>query len=64
VLTLWGGGGGLGARPEDVPGIGEPEEKELCADPPPLSVMTTDQADVAWFFREVFDWDLPRSPFP
>ena len=32
--TLWGGGGGLGARPEDVPRVGEPQEKELCAGPP------------------------------
>ena len=31
---LWGGGGGLGARPEDVPRVGEPQEKELCADFP------------------------------
>jgi hypothetical protein len=57
--TLWGGGGGLGARPEDVPGIREPEEKELCASPLLLSVMTTNQADAARYFREVFDWDLP-----
>jgi ribonuclease HI len=25
----------------------------------PLSVMTTDQADAARYFREVFDWDFP-----
>jgi hypothetical protein len=31
---LWGGGGGLGARPESVPRVGEPQEKELCAGPP------------------------------
>jgi hypothetical protein len=30
---LWGGGG-LGARPEGVPQVGEPQEKELCAIPP------------------------------
>jgi hypothetical protein len=34
MLTLWGGGGGLGARPEGVPRVGEPQEKELCAGPP------------------------------
>jgi hypothetical protein len=33
VTTLWGWGGGLGAHPEDVPIIREPEEKELCAGP-------------------------------
>jgi hypothetical protein len=33
--TLWGGGG-LGACPENVPGIGEPKEKELCAGSPAL----------------------------
>jgi hypothetical protein len=33
VPTLWGGGG-LGARPEDVPRAGELQEKELCAGPP------------------------------
>jgi hypothetical protein len=59
VLTLWGGGGGIGAHPEGVPRDGEPQEKELCADPPPLSAMPTDQVEVAMFFREVFDWDHP-----
>jgi hypothetical protein len=33
VHMLWRGGGGLGACPEDMPGIGEPEEKELFAGP-------------------------------
>jgi hypothetical protein len=56
---LWGGGGGLRARLEDMPGVGEPQEKELCAAPPPLSVMTTDQADAARYLREVFNWVLP-----
>jgi hypothetical protein len=55
--TLWEGGR-LGVRPADVPGIGDPEEKELCAGPPPLSVLMTDQADATWYFREVFNWDL------
>jgi hypothetical protein len=32
VPTLWGGGG-FEACPADVPGIGEPEVKELCAGP-------------------------------
>jgi hypothetical protein len=32
VPTLWGGGG-LGARSEGVPRVGEPQEKELCAGP-------------------------------
>jgi hypothetical protein len=31
--TLWGGGGGLRARPEGMPRVGEPKEKELCAGP-------------------------------
>jgi hypothetical protein len=57
VPALWEGG--LGARPEDVPGIGEPKEKEVCAGPPPLLVMTTDQADATRYFREVFNWDFP-----
>jgi hypothetical protein len=34
VHMLWGGGGGLGARPEVVPGIGKLEEKELCPGSP------------------------------
>jgi hypothetical protein len=34
VPTLSGEGGELGARPEDMPGVGEPKEKELCAGPP------------------------------
>jgi hypothetical protein len=34
VHTLWRGRRGLGAHPKDVPGIGKPEEKELCAGPP------------------------------
>jgi hypothetical protein len=34
LTMLWGGGGGLGASPADVPKIGEPKEKELCAGPP------------------------------
>jgi hypothetical protein len=45
-------------------GIGEHEEKELYAGPPPLSVLTTDQAEAARFFREVFDWDLPHPLLP
>jgi hypothetical protein len=32
--TLWGGGGGLGARPEGMPRVGESQEKDLCAGPP------------------------------
>jgi hypothetical protein len=32
--TLWGGEGRLGAHPEGVPPVGEPQEKELCAGPP------------------------------
>jgi hypothetical protein len=32
--TLWGGGGGLGARPEGMPQAGETQEKELYVDPP------------------------------
>jgi hypothetical protein len=27
--------------------------------PPPLSAMSTDQAETAQYFREVFNWDLP-----
>jgi hypothetical protein len=33
VPTLWGEGG-LGAGPEGVPQVGEPQKKELCAGPP------------------------------
>jgi hypothetical protein len=57
--TLWGGGGGLGACPDGMPRVGEPQDKELCAGPPPLSAMSTDQVEVARFFREVFEWDRP-----
>jgi hypothetical protein len=32
---LWGGEGGLGARPEGVPRVEEPQEKELYASPSP-----------------------------
>jgi hypothetical protein len=39
VLTLWGGGG-FGARSADVPGIIEPQEKELSAGP--LSLLVDD----------------------
>jgi hypothetical protein len=35
------------------------QEKELCAGPPPLSVMLTDQVEVARFFQEVFEWETP-----
>jgi hypothetical protein len=34
VSMLWGGGRGLGAHPEGVPQVGEPQEKELCVGPP------------------------------
>jgi hypothetical protein len=34
VPRLWGGEGRLGALPEGVPQVGEPQEKELCAGPP------------------------------
>jgi hypothetical protein len=59
TCPLCGGGGGLGARPEGVPRAGEPGEKELCTVPPPLSAMSTDQVEVARFFREVFEWEPP-----
>jgi hypothetical protein len=59
VPTLWGGGGGLAAHPEGMPQVGEPQEKELCAGPSPLSAMLTDQVEVARFFREVFKLDRP-----
>jgi hypothetical protein len=34
MSTLWGGGRGLGAHPDGMPQVGEPQEKELCAGPP------------------------------
>jgi hypothetical protein len=34
-------------------------EKKLCAGPPPLLIMSMDQAEMARYFREVFNWGLP-----
>jgi hypothetical protein len=46
------------------PELESPRRKNFSVGPPPLLVMTTDQADAAQFFREVFDWDLPRPSLP
>jgi hypothetical protein len=32
---------------------------ELVQVPPPLSALSTDQVELARFFWEVFNWDLP-----
>jgi hypothetical protein len=53
---LWGGGGGLGARPEEVSRAGEPRRRNFVQVPPLLSAMSTDQVEVARFFREVYEW--------
>jgi hypothetical protein len=31
---------------------------------PPLSAMKKDQVEVARFFQEVYDWDLPQPTQP
>jgi hypothetical protein len=34
-----------------------PKRKNFVQAPSPLSAKLTDQVEVAWFFREVFEWD-------
>jgi hypothetical protein len=41
------------------PELESPRIRHSVQVPPPLSAMSTDQAETAWFFREVFNWDLP-----
>jgi hypothetical protein len=40
------------------PDLENPKRRNFVQAPPPLSVLTTDQADAARYFRKVFDWDL------
>jgi hypothetical protein len=46
---------GLGA----CPGLESPRRRNFVQVPLPLSVMSTDQVEVARFFREVFEWNPP-----
>jgi hypothetical protein len=39
------------------PELESPRRRNFVQVPPPLSAMSTDQVEVARFFREVFDWD-------
>jgi hypothetical protein len=41
------------------PELESPRRKNFVQIPPPLRVMSTDWAETARFFREVFGWDLP-----
>ena len=41
------------------PDLESPRRRNFVQVPPPLSVMTTDQAAAARYFREVFAWALP-----
>jgi hypothetical protein len=40
------------------PNLESPRRRNFVRVPPPLSVMTMYQSEVARFFREVFAWDL------
>jgi hypothetical protein len=42
------------------PELESPRKKNFVQFPRPLSALTTDQAESARYFREVFDWDLLR----
>jgi hypothetical protein len=46
------------------PKLESPRKRNFVQVPPPLSAMATNQVEMAWFFREVFDWDLPRPTLP
>jgi hypothetical protein len=59
--TLWGGGG-LGAHSEG--GLESPRRRNFVQAAPPLSAMSTDQAETARFFWEVYYWDLPQPTLP
>jgi uncharacterized Zn finger protein (UPF0148 family) len=45
--------------PRAYPELESPMGRNFVQVPPPLRAMSTDQAETARFFREVFDWDLP-----
>jgi hypothetical protein len=42
------------------PELESPRRRNFVQVPLPLSAMMTDQVEVARFFREVYNWDLPR----
>jgi hypothetical protein len=41
------------------PELESPRRRNFVQVPLPLSVMSTDQVEVARFFREVFEWEPP-----
>jgi hypothetical protein len=41
------------------PKLESPRRRNFVQVPAPLSAMSTDQVETAWYFREVFNWDLP-----
>jgi hypothetical protein len=41
------------------PELKSPRRRNFVQVPPPLSAMSTDQVEVARFFREVFEWEPP-----
>jgi hypothetical protein len=41
------------------PVLDSPRRRNFVQVPPPLSVMSIDQVEVARFFREVFEWEPP-----
>jgi hypothetical protein len=43
----------------ECPELESPRRRNFLQIPSPISVMTTDQADMARYFREFFNWNLP-----
>jgi hypothetical protein len=46
------------------PELESPRKRNFVQISPPFSAMATDQVETVRFFREVFDWDLPRPTLP
>jgi hypothetical protein len=46
------------------PKLESPRKRNFVQVFPPFSAIATDQVETIWFFREVFDWDLPRPTLP
>jgi hypothetical protein len=46
------------------PDLESPRKKNFVQASSLLSAMATDQVETVRFFREVFDWDLPRPTLP
>jgi hypothetical protein len=46
------------------PELENPRKRNFMQVLPPLLTIARDQVETARFFREVFDWDLPRPTLP